>query len=133
MPVREAAPADTPRWDSRVSKLLSQAAVSVVSWKDEEHPAVSERERALAGEAGAVADRANPFFESTARPERERETRTEAPDTGTLVVEDPASWNCEVLDFPGAWWWYSIEIVASSTTHQDRYAHIHTYTHTHTS
>lgn len=93
MPVREAAPADTPRWDSRVSKLLSQAAVSVVSWKDEEHPAVSERERALAGEAGAVADRANPFFESTARPERERETRTEAPNTGTLVVEDPASWS----------------------------------------
>ena len=93
MPVRKAAPADTPRWDSRVSKLLSQAAVSVVSWKDEEHPAVSERERALAGEAGAVADRANPFFESTARPERERETRTEAPNTGTLVVEDPASWS----------------------------------------
>ena len=101
MPVRKAAPADTPRWDSRVSKLLSQAAVSVVSWKDEdeEHPAVSERERALAGEAGAVADRANPFFESTARPEREREIRTEVPDTGTLVAEDPAPWSRDFKAF----------------------------------
>ena len=90
MHVREAAPADTLRWDSRVSKLLSQAAVSVVSWRDEEHPAVSESERALAREAGAVVDRAKPFFDSTAGPERERETRTEAPDTGTWVVEDPA-------------------------------------------
>ena len=90
MSVREAAPADTPGWDSRVSKLLSQAAVSVVSWKDEEHPAVSQSERALAGEAGAVVDRAKPFFDSTARSERERETRMEAPDTGTRVVEDPA-------------------------------------------
>ena len=83
MLVREAALAYTPRWDSRVSKLLIQAAVSV------EHP-VSESERALAGEAGVVVDRAKPFFESTARPERERETRTEAPDAGTRVVEDPA-------------------------------------------
>ena len=101
MPLREAAPADTPRWDSRVSKLLSQAAVSVVSWKDEdeEHPAVSERERALAGEAGAVADRANPFFESTARPESERELRTEVPDTGTLVAEDPAPWSRDFKAF----------------------------------
>ena len=101
MPVRKAAPADTPRWDSRVSKLLSQAAVSVVSWKDEdeEHPAVSERERALAGEAGAVADRANPFFESTARPEREREIRTEVPDTGTLVAKDPAPWSRDFKAF----------------------------------
>ena len=84
-----------------MSKLLSQAAVSVVSWKDEdeEHPAVSERERALAGEAGAVADRANPFFESTARPEREREIRTEVPDTGTLVAKDPAPWSRDFKAF----------------------------------
>ena len=65
----------------------------------EGNPAVSERERALAGEAGAVADRANPFFESTARPEREREIRTEVPDTGTLVAKDPAPWSRDFKAF----------------------------------